>query len=238
MLPTQKSHLFISHDLVTKTYQPNLPMRSESEGLFPQHLYIISDEPIEIGAWYYHHIMKKVYQLKGIAPHDICDFIVDNNFRVDSNHCKKVIATTELSIKCKKLIPRIPEQFIYDYCKSGGIDEINVEMVQDYSNRTCDNCNLETSNDCTYKDSCCVNTNDELNHKDYWISCLDDEEDSEIYKLRVDFDYKIYIHQIKNSWNREEVIKLCNASFEMYMSDDSLSDDSLRIKFNEWLEKI
>jgi hypothetical protein len=41
----------------------------------------------------------------------------------------------------------------------------------------------------------------------------------------------------KISYSEEEVESLCKTSFEMYMSNDSLTDDELKIKWKTWFEQ-
>lgn len=60
------------------------------------------------------------------------------------------------------------------------------ELERDFSNRSCSNCNLYISeNTCEegLQKKCVTATKNEK-HGDYWLSCLDDEEDAEIYKLK------------------------------------------------------
>ena len=95
-----------------------------------QHLYIISDDEIKEGDWYYSPETKQVYN--------------------QSNHetslpCKKIVATTDTSLKVTDLIsdkyavyvPQIPESFIQAYIKAYNegkpITEVDLEMDCDHN---------------------------------------------------------------------------------------------------------
>jgi len=119
------------------------------------------------------------------------------------NHKKQI--ATGLCTKCgrfgdtKRFLPRPSNEFLKKYCEVGGIDEVLVEYEQDYLNRKCSNCNLGQEGNCELKleNKCCVFTGNEDKDKDYWISCLDDESDSEIYRLKVAPDNTISIYPVK-----------------------------------------
>ena len=99
-----------------------------------QHLYIISDDEIEVGDWVYNTKLNKLWQHKG------------KNVAVVSISNKKVIASTDSelfqttdykefdlvdgdkgSMEARKQLPQIPESFIKAYVEAGGIDEVMVE---------------------------------------------------------------------------------------------------------------
>ena len=54
-------------------------------------------ETIRVNDWYYDVVLNKVFQLKGICPHDICDYMTnqDKKFRTDSNNARKIIAVND-----------------------------------------------------------------------------------------------------------------------------------------------
>lgn len=102
-----------------------------------QHLYFTSDEYIKEG-WVIDndnelkYINSSVINTKtGIARHlDDTPFILDG--------CRKIIATTDTSIrehddtvpypKTKEALPQIPQSFIEEYARQGGIDEVELEL--------------------------------------------------------------------------------------------------------------
>lgn len=70
------------------------------------------------------------------------------------------------------------------YCDCGPLEEPKQEtLTRDYSNRNCKTCNLGQEGHCELKleSKCASYANDET-LGDYWISCLDDESDSVLYK--------------------------------------------------------
>ena len=96
-----------------------------------QHLYLISDDEIKKGDWFYSISENKVSRASGSK-----EFMEIFNSTQD---CKKVIASTdhELCLHHETYpgdisavhvqLPGIPEQFIKAYVEAGGIDEVMVE---------------------------------------------------------------------------------------------------------------
>jgi hypothetical protein len=122
------------------------------------------------------------------------------------------------ALKCKretKLVAKIPQSFIKEYCDKGGIDKVMVEYERDYENRTCESCNLfDEVCELKLEKKCCTATKDIENHGDYWISRMDEEEDSEIYKLKLNSDNTINISLIEEKmYSREEVEELCRDAY-------------------------
>lgn len=125
ILPTEKETLI----QLGVTFHKKIP--GEFRGTY-FHLYILSDEGIKEGDWYYYvdgsgnHIMlcKSSSQVKGIAGY------------------YKIIATTDSSLKIAgelnkyhkddKYLPQPSDSFIRKYCELGGIDEVMVEY--EYNN--------------------------------------------------------------------------------------------------------
>ena len=140
MLPTDRSYLTISGG---KLSYDDVDY-AESGFIKPQHLYITTDEEIKEGDCYIHP--------DATVPQN--DF---NHVYVD---CRKIIATTDpklLKPQIKQVnwigseriwsLPQIPQSFIEEYCKAGGIDNVMVEyecltstntIVLDFSKVTAD----------------------------------------------------------------------------------------------------
>ena len=170
--------------------------------------------------------------------------------------CKKVIATTDTSLKqfiyttmvidegdIYQSLPQPSQQFIEkyieEYNKGNIIIDVLVEYEQDYTNRNCSTCSLGTDGTCelNLEKKCCSSTNNATKHGDYWISCLDGEEDSEIYKIKVTpKDSTITIKKLKDSWNREEVIE---QMWSAYKAANTIFEDesALRVEFNNWIDQ-
>jgi hypothetical protein len=122
MLPTEDGVIFKNR--ATGTLVTSIP--NVAKKLYPaQHLYITTDEEIKEGDWFiwlkYNFIEKATKK--------------DNN-----KDCRKIIATTDpklLKPQIKQVnwigseriwsLPQIPQSFIEEYCKAGGIDKVLVE---------------------------------------------------------------------------------------------------------------
>ena len=130
MLPSEKPSqiLFdtVGGELV---YNPPVP-QEKTVNVKPQHLYILSNEEIKEGDWCInseitedHQDYMKVYQYE----------------REQYAGTRKIIATTDPKLHTneiveedmhmyKKSLPQIPQSFIEEYCKAGGIDEVLVSV--------------------------------------------------------------------------------------------------------------
>ena len=99
------------------------------------HLYITTDEKIKEGDWYLWGgaEQKNIYQCKVSEAGDL-----DKLNTECKSLAKKIIATTDPKLHTneiveedmhmyKKSLPQIPQSFIKEYCKAGGIDEVLVE---------------------------------------------------------------------------------------------------------------
>ena len=150
-----------------------------------QHLYILSDEKIEEGDWYYHPFLKRIVK----ASHVI-------DYR---EHRTKIIASTDESLRFNPNVPNFllgneslpqpSQEFIEAYVKAynegNSITEFMVEYeeymtdgwVPTYNNPDNSNCESPAELD---------------------------------YKLKVKSDNTISIRKIKDSWSREEVTKFKN----------------------------
>jgi hypothetical protein len=70
--------------------------------------------------------------------------------------------------------------------------DVEIEMIQDYSNRSCKTCNLFNTNNggkrsCELKlQSKCASFKNDETLGDFWVSNYDDESDSTIMKLKLD----------------------------------------------------
>ena len=102
-------------------------------------------------------------------------------------------------------------KWIEEANKDNIITDVLVKYERDYTNRNCNTCNLGTNGTCELglEKECCSNTKDASNHKDYWISCLKGEKDSEIYKLKINpKDNTITIKKLKELYTKEELCQV------------------------------
>lgn len=110
----------------------------------PQHLYITTDEEIKEGDWFLHPKYEKGIKT-GLEVRK-ADSSYFGGYGYDWEFCRKIIATTDsnLGITDHRIspvpnfvdFPQIPQSFIEDYCKAGGIDKVLVEYTP------CDTCNV------------------------------------------------------------------------------------------------
>lgn len=64
--------------------------------------------------------------------------------------------------------------------------DVEIEIERDYSDRSCATCCFGKENGCDLnKEDCASKTGNTLD-KDWWASKLDDEKDSEVYKIKTD----------------------------------------------------
>lgn len=163
MLPTNKSKIFLhaGGDLCINTVGD----RTKAEFTSPQHLYILSDDKIEEGNWFYHplgeilqctkregnFIWYEKLTVPGVSK-------IGQPFSIHINlHPKKIIATTDSSLKlkehctcseseaiycgypkieglCQQLLPQLSQSFIEKYVEEYNngncIEEILVEYEE------------------------------------------------------------------------------------------------------------
>ena len=186
-------------------------------------IYILNEDEIKEGDWF----IGDNISIKQCTLNNGGNINFKGGWYSGSTNCKKIIATTDTSlnyIEHDDTVPypkgvqiRLPQpsqqfttKYIEEYNKGNVITDVLVEYEQDYTNRSCSTCNLGTGGTCelNLEKKCCSSTNNVTKHGDYWISCLDGEEDSEIYKIKVTpKDSTITIKKLKDSLNREEIIE-------------------------------
>lgn len=125
MLPTDRSSmLYIGYNQLRHTDEEHkISLGGDYE---PQHLYILSDEEIKKGDWVFDE-RNVVFQFK----HFNSGILHSDNHSQFENRCKKIIATTDKSLKIVKRIsvsdnvidypdyvPQLPESFIQAYIKA------------------------------------------------------------------------------------------------------------------------
>jgi hypothetical protein len=163
-----------------------------------QHLYITSDDKIEVGDWYIKDDEIKLWQ--GAMP------------EYHKLHSKKIIATTDLlklypetgeygASQNEEYVPQIPQAFIEEYCLKGGIDEVDVEYEVTPSLKIGDNYNI--GGEVRKVTDVWLGTNDA-----WYVSTPNNHAWSCPIELnpKVNSDNTINIHSIKDTYTRDEVI--------------------------------
>ena len=93
-----------------------------------KHLYFTTDDEIKESDWYYWPVTRTVQRLKLTE-------LERELGKSLSQDCKKIIATTDpdlwhsASDKYGQGCALIPKSFIEEYCRKGGVDEVDVEYI-------------------------------------------------------------------------------------------------------------
>lgn len=195
MLPTKEKSNILNDSLGLR--YNSIPL-DNSLRYNPQHLYIVSDDEIKKDDYFI-----IVSGLPPLGEEDKKFQVLKHNGgnRYHNEHCKKIIATTDKSLKikstcncseteaiycgeeksvgkCQQSLPSPSEAFIKKYCKLGGIDEVDVEY-----------------------EGVVQSTTWEHDEPEYW-------------QPKVDSHNNITINPIKDSWSREEVEIKCRQAYQ------------------------
>lgn len=132
MLPTEDNgSLSIRKSTgVIKTYTKQL-----SKSYQPQHLYITTDEEIKEGDWYLlGNTPRKSTGNLGKPDSKWLKIIATTDPKlVFNNKFEREIQGVKMEASHHKQLPQIPQSFIEEYCKAGGIDEVLVEYEYGFS---------------------------------------------------------------------------------------------------------
>jgi len=138
--PDTKDKLFyVSRELKVENNIPYIGLEDGKGGFcsmdntqfIQQHLYILSDDEIKEGDWVYERVMNCIMQIGKDVSLKRCQ---------KSLLVNKIIATTDQSLKlnCYQLLdfitqcslPKPSNEFIQEFCKKDGIDEVIVEYEE------------------------------------------------------------------------------------------------------------
>ena len=167
----------------------------KSQGKSSHHLYIISDDKIEEDDW-----------VIETSNSNALEQFADYSLNQKSMGCKKIIATTDSKLK----LPQIPQSFIEEYCRKGGIDEVDVEYEVTPSLKTGDNYNI--GGEVREVTDVWLGTNNAWyvstpnNHA--WSCPIE-------LKPKLTSDNTINIHPIKDTYTRGEVYKIAKVAYRM-----------------------
>jgi len=168
-------------------------------GYIYQHLYFTSDQDIKEGDCY-------------MFMDDSLKIQFEKAKKVESqipfHNCKKIVASTDKSLD----LPKPSEAFIVKYCELGGIDEVDVEYINQVMGY-CANCTGTEYVKC---------------------DCIDGKRIHNIIpKLNVDNHNTITIHSIKNSWTRKEVENLLHLAMTTASAYGEGIDEAVA---NDWIK--
>lgn len=172
----------------------------------PQHLYIISDDEIKEGDLF----IGDGASLKQCTLNNGGNINFKGGWYSGSSNCKKIIATTDTSLKWEFKgiqmsrmfeLPQPSQQFIEKYIKSYNKGNIITEVLVEYE----------------WKGKKYVDDQDTFGY------------DKQILRINPK-DNTIIIKEVKDNWNREEVIALLKAKTELH-TNSWLSSDM------QWIEE-
>lgn len=159
----------------------------------PKHLYITSDDEIKDGDWYYDITLEQIIRANVNSDHNIY-----------TGSCKKIIATTDTSLK----IPDFPELENTAYTN---LPQPSDKFIQAF---------IESYNKGEKIEKVLVE------YKDY------SPDMAPIYLIRKNENNNIIIKKVKDSWNREEVHSLMMQAWIHGEADKSM-DYTVREKWIE-----
>jgi len=191
-----------------------------------QHLYITSDDEIKEGDKIYNIEFNKIFTVKSIYEtvlHEQAISFLEGGIG-NKKDCKKIIATTDTSLSethkqlvkvsetTTKVIDNLPQpsqQFVTKYIEEYNKGNVIKDVLVEYENI----CQCSNYIEHSYR----------VDNKE----CSDDKG----YKLKINSkDNTITIKKLKDSWNREEVIKLLNKFLET-------AYDGKTKNYNKWIEE-
>ena len=182
MLPTENN----TGVIVRWNNELSLNTKKQDSRILTQHLYIISDDEIKKGDWCIDLKDNFILQMKVIP------------LFLEESKIKKIIATTDRSLKINTKwkvsgvfddgLPQPSQQFIEKYIESYNKGEVITDVLVEYED-------VFTQNNEVYIHSSGARGNYSTHES----------------KLKVSLkDNTITIKKLKDSWNREEMIKLLN----------------------------
>jgi len=224
MLPTDKKsfiHSFL-YNLQLSIKELGKHLLSSTEA-YPQHLYIISDDEIKTGDWFFNgeHILQ---------CSQVTDIIIDTEgLWTNIKTAKKIIATTDSSIACVKdilsiqqrkgltnhyptekwILPQPSQQFIEKYVEEYNKGNVIVDVLVEY-----------------YQESLGEVFNGH-NNNNMWSDL----------KLKINpKDNTITIKRVKESWGKEDITSLCLKMLEIVGKDEQ-SELWMRLNYKQWIEE-
>ena len=106
----------------------------------PQHLYVTSKEQIEEGNWYYNSLNhtisqadKRYGEIKNPMPHRKIVATTDKSLKTSCRCGDQNVCTQPISYFCGESLPQIPQSFIRKYVEAGGINEVELEIEETFT---------------------------------------------------------------------------------------------------------
>ena len=235
MLPTQSKAVRLGQLVIGAGNNLFSSRQSNDIGsLTAYELYITSDEEIKEGEYGLDIRDNKIFK---------CERVLSNHYeqgvlQFQKSYCKKIIATTDRSITIDGYDSSDEDSIVKCY-----LPQPSKEFIEAYI-KTYNKSNLITKIEVEYEDLTEQLQESVDNLRDNCLEDFDNEEESPYYhlleqaiiklgnyssKIKLNSDNTINIKQIKDSWNRSEVVELCTKAviygFEHSNEDNNGSYD-------------
>jgi len=224
MLPTEKASEFGIHMNGSLCFHPKAKWNLN---ITPHHLYILSEEEIKEGDWYYTPIKRSIEQcvnklliIKG-GSNDVVQLKIiattDTSLRIGGNTGRR---ENGISIP----IPQPSESFIQKYVEKYNKGEQITEVMVEYYIKGRFEDPMVCLRGCSVYDGTCRHL---LNKEEV---------------LKISQDNTITIRQVKDAWTREEVEDLCRRAYVQGADDNKDigykdAEEGLASEINEWLKE-
>lgn len=221
MLPTNQSNIVLINPkkeflIGTETYKSLLQGGKDwiynssitDNSSIPQHLYIISDDKIKDGDWYYNNLYKEIYKCNNKEKYRTENYL--SNPIAEKHRNKKIIATTDTSLTIGMTegnvyyisLPQPSQQFITKYIEAYNKSEVITDVL----------------------------VKQRLSF-DAWHRIAEEE------LLINPKDNTITIKKLKDSWNREELLEYMWKAYKE-ADTIFVEEAGLRREFDRWINKI
>jgi len=213
MLPANNRSIIAINDMSGLIYDKTQFVKIDQH-IIPQHLYIISDDEIKEGEYYYNNLYNDIRQCSSKEKYQTERYI---NNPLEKNRNKKIIATTNTSLKIDNpnydigklayiTLPQPSQQFITKYIESYNKGEVITDVLVEYLNELAD-----------FQNTFNTHTN-QFNLK------------NNVLKVNPK-DNTITIKKLKDNWSREEVITLLRNLHLDYIEGNNNKG------LNKWIEE-
>ena len=237
MLPTNEKatvNSIVTRPSDNKMAIVNVLTINDPQECIHQNLYITSDDNIKKDDWVICSDYKNSYQKLGKVSHLGEPFNFKNTIQINGNpdlhvdryildYCKKIIATTDISLTVKaeqagenvwfNPLPQPTQSFIEKYIEEYNKGNVITDVLVEYEKVF------------------------DKNPEFYGTG----QENSFDYKLKVSKDNTVTIHKTKDSWTRDEVIEFAKKYGEQVQKFTGVDNDGLQcyctLNKNKWIEE-
>ena len=181
MLPTDKG-VICKYNGTLSTRQTFEYFDNDDSRYIEQHLYFTIDEDVKEGDWFYHLIDNVIHQCTRITGNSIRFNVSDDEYLTRNDKCKKIIASTDPKLR------------------------LNIPTLNTRGDRTVYPAPFPQLSQAFIEKYCKLGDIDEVDIEYEFDGSFHTNEGA--FKIKVNSHNEITIREIKNSWDREEVIKI------------------------------